>query len=257
MNRNANSAQNAARNTTARSIDYRADWLRAEAGARSHVTGVLDQLRRQHGIAGQDVVELGCGIGTNLQLFLADNRVRGVEGLPEAVLEARQRGIDTLQADLEDPLALPDASADWILCIDVLEHLQRPARCLAEAQRILRDGGRLVINVPNHFDWRGRLHILLGSGIDSQGYFPGSAAWEYPHLRFFQHASIIALLAAAGFGIEEDCSSRVSSLPGARRLAALGGEPALAWLHAQWPDLFCAGFFLVCRKAPTHPDDGA
>ncbi len=240
-------------NQTDRPIAYRADWLLAEAGARSHVTDVLARLRRDRGIAGRDIVELGCGIGTNLQVFLPGNRVHGVEGLADAVREARARGIDTLQADLEEPVALPDACADWILCIDVLEHLQRPERCLAQAQRLLRDDGRLVINVPNHFDWRGRLHILLGSGIDSQGYFPDSPPWEYPHLRFFQHRSIVELLGTAGFVVEADCSGSVSSLPLARRLAALGLAAPLAWLHARAPDLFCAGFFFVCRKAPARP----
>jgi len=230
-------------------IDYRTEWLIAESAARVPVTGVLREMRQSYAIEDRDVVELGSGIGTNLQVFVPGNRVRGVEGMAEAVAEAQRRGIATAQADLDGPLDLPDASADWVLCIDVLEHLQRPATCLDQARRILRADGRLVINVPNHFDWRGRLRIALGSGIDSQRYFPDSPHWEYPHLRFFQRASIEALLRSCGFAVETDYSGRNCTLPRSRQLARLGLGPALAWLALRRPDLFSAGFFLVCRKA--------
>jgi SAM-dependent methyltransferase len=41
-----------------------------------------------------------------------------------------------------------DASADWILCTEVLEHVEQPRRFLAEARRCLRPGGRLLLTVP-------------------------------------------------------------------------------------------------------------
>jgi len=231
-------------------IDYQAEWLVAEAAGRSHVTRLLDGIRQGRKISGMDVVELGSGIGNNLRGFLPGNRVLGVEGLGEAVEESRRRGIDALQHDLGLPLPLPDASADCVLCIDVLEHLVRPEFCLLEARRLLRGGGLLVVNVPNHFDVRGRLRILRGSGIDSQGYFPESSHWEYPHLRFFQHRSIGQLLSKCGFEVESDESSQVSSLPGSALLGQLGLGPILRALGRTFPDLFCPGFFLVSRKAP-------
>ncbi|MEQ8264319.1 class I SAM-dependent methyltransferase [Pseudohaliea sp.] len=61
-----------------------------------------------------------------------------------------------LLADLNRPLALPDASADAILCISVLEHLRRPELCLAEAARLLKPGGVLLLQVP----WQWSLHEL-------------------------------------------------------------------------------------------------
>jgi len=231
-------------------IDYQAEWLVAEAAGRSHVSRLLDGVRQARRIADMDVVELGSGIGNNLRGFLPGNRVLGVEGLGEAVEESRRRGIEALQHDLGAPLPLADASADCVLCIDVLEHLVRPEFCLSEAHRLLRDGGLLVVNVPNHFDVRGRLRILRGSGIDSQGYFPESSHWEYPHLRFFQHRSIGQLLSECGFQVESDESSQVSSLPGSALLGQLGLGPLLRTLGRSFPDLFCPGFFLVSRKAP-------
>jgi SAM-dependent methyltransferase len=43
------------------------------------------------------------------------------------------------------PLPLADASADRVLCHDVLECLPDPDALVAEAARILRPGGRLVL----------------------------------------------------------------------------------------------------------------
>ncbi len=47
-------------------------------------------------------------------------------------------------------LALPfeTASFDSVLCSEVLEHVAEPARLLAEAARVIRPGGRLLLSVP-------------------------------------------------------------------------------------------------------------
>lgn len=42
----------------------------------------------------------------------------------------------------------PDASFDAILCVEVLEHLPRPAEALAELARLLKPGGVLVLTAP-------------------------------------------------------------------------------------------------------------
>lgn len=52
------------------------------------------------------------------------------------------------EVDLERHLPLPEASQDFLLLMNVLEHVYNYAGCLAECFRILRPGGRLVGAVP-------------------------------------------------------------------------------------------------------------
>lgn len=229
-------------------INYETSWLISEACSRDHITEALRAIQQEFAVVGRLVVEFGSGIGTNLAVFAQNNSVLGVEGLTSAAEEARSRGIDTRVEDIEQPTLLPEMSADWVLCIDVLEHLMNPAACLANAHRILRDDGFLVVNVPNHFDLRGRIRILLGSGIDSQRYFATSPHWEYPHVRFFSRRSIEDLLRVSGFKLVADYGPRFVAFPRLHVFRNLGFMPALRAMQARWPDLFSAGFFLICKK---------
>ena len=221
---------------------YQLDWLAAEsAGGRAHMHALLATLQQRHAIRGQAVLELGSGLGSNLRLFSAGNRVQGVEALAAAAHQASSQGIPTLQADISaGPLPWPDASWDWVLLLDVLEHLVDPALALVEVRRLLRPGGRVLLNLPNHFDWRGRWRLLRGAGIDSGRWFPGQPAWAYPHLRFFRHADVLALLAHCGFRLADDVSAQQSSLPWARHWPRLAGR-----CTARWPDLAASGFLVV------------
>lgn len=45
-------------------------------------------------------------------------------------------------------LPLPAASADVVLCTEVLEHLRHPAACVAEIERLLKPGGIALVSAP-------------------------------------------------------------------------------------------------------------
>ncbi len=217
----------------------------AAEGARDHIVRLLSGLKARHGLSQQRILELGSGLGGNLALFAADNVIQGVEAVAEAAEAATRSGIPTLCADIaRGPIPCGEPGWDWILMLDVLEHLVDPHRLLEQARAGLAPGGRIVVNVPNQFDWRGRWGLLRGRGIDASGYFPGSTAWTYPHLRFFRHADLLGLLRSAGFEPIEDASALQSSLPLARHLPRVSRV-----LTRRWVDLAAAGFFVVCRRA--------
>ena len=100
-----------------------------------------------------DVVDVGCGTGTlAIEIARAGARVTGVDGDPEILERARAKaGAAGVEIDWREGLAgdlpLPDASADCVVCSLLLHHLEPPmkAAALAEARRVLRESGRLLI----------------------------------------------------------------------------------------------------------------
>ncbi|MBD5781459.1 class I SAM-dependent methyltransferase [Pelagicoccus sp. NFK12] len=54
-------------------------------------------------------------------------------------------------SNLNEEIKLPDNSADTALVMHVMEHLSEPDNFLAEANRILKDDGFILIQVP--FNW--------------------------------------------------------------------------------------------------------
>ncbi len=94
------------------------------------------------------VIDVGCGSAPYRALFAHATYI-GVE-----VPAASQHGSAKSGADvLYDGRALPfaDASANFVLCNQVLEHVFEPAPFLRELHRILRPNGRVLMTVP--FVW--------------------------------------------------------------------------------------------------------
>jgi len=50
-------------------------------------------------------------------------------------------------------LGLASGSFDWVVSFEMFEHLEEPAKYLAECHRVLRSGGRLILSTPNRAPW--------------------------------------------------------------------------------------------------------
>ena len=93
------------------------------------------------------ILDVGCGTGTNLAELSRFGVVSGVESEPRAVDHCREAGWNvTLSSGDELPF---DAGAfDVVTLLDVIEHVPEDATILAEARRVLRPGGVLLVTVP-------------------------------------------------------------------------------------------------------------
>jgi ubiquinone/menaquinone biosynthesis C-methylase UbiE len=97
-----------------------------------------------------DVLEIALGTGRNLLYYPASARVSGIELSPRMleIAKARARGLgmnaDLRQGDAE-ALEFPDASFDTVVCTLGLCTIPDDRRAIAEAWRVLRPGGRLVL----------------------------------------------------------------------------------------------------------------
>ena len=111
---------------------------------------------------GSRVLDLGCGDGEFLA-FLRDHRQctgYGIEIADANVLACTQRGVNVIQLNLEEGLALfEDQSFDVVLQLDTLQHLRNTEKMLRETARVGRTG---IVSFPNFAHWPNRLHVIKG-----------------------------------------------------------------------------------------------
>ncbi len=99
-----------------------------------------------------DLLDVGCGQGRLLKLLASRaHRVVGVDTDPAARRLARAEvllaGLPNCTLRQGDMLQLPfpDSEFDTIILDDVLSGARNPEKALAEAQRLLKEGGRLLL----------------------------------------------------------------------------------------------------------------
>lgn len=118
--------------------------------------------------AGKRVLDLGSGMGGGLvALRRAGLEVVGLDYNPAycriAQLRGRRYGLRLpLVVGAGEALPFPAARFDAVICLDVLEHVQRPDAVLAEMHRVLRPGGVVLTTVPNRFAFRDPHYHLPG-----------------------------------------------------------------------------------------------
>jgi phosphatidylethanolamine/phosphatidyl-N-methylethanolamine N-methyltransferase len=96
---------------------------------------------------GERLLIIGCGTGADIPFVPPGVEVLAVDLTPAMLAEARAHarpGVTFRQMD-GHALDLPDGSFDAAILHMVLEVIPDPVRCLAEAARVLRPGGRLAV----------------------------------------------------------------------------------------------------------------
>ena len=111
---------------------------------------------------GSRVLDLGCGNGELLAHLSAHRGCSGygIEIADANVLQCVQRGVQVIQLNLEEGLALfEDRSFDVVLQLDTLQHLRNTERMLQETARVGRFG---IVSFPNFAHWPNRLSVVRG-----------------------------------------------------------------------------------------------
>ncbi|UOG74691.1 class I SAM-dependent methyltransferase [Hymenobacter tibetensis] len=97
-----------------------------------------------------DILEIGCSAGPLQQILHTDGytSLTGIDISENAIALAKQRGVPNVSVMDGAKLDFADASFDFVLASDVLEHIEDEELAVREWTRVLRPGGRMLVFVP-------------------------------------------------------------------------------------------------------------
>ncbi len=164
-----------------------------EKAYRYHQLGTEIKRMVRHGVkAPAKILDIGCGTGDRLALLRKEGfEVFGVETSEQALYAKHHFKQPVFHGLLQDA-RYESNQFDAIVLYNVLEHIHRPKEILKEIRRILKPGGKLVVEVPNNQSLQAR--CLKGRW----------AAADVPRdLYYFDESVLTRLLRDSGFEILE------------------------------------------------------
>jgi SAM-dependent methyltransferase len=154
---------------------------------------------------GRRVLDAGCGAGYGTAELTNAATVVAMDISADAIAHARgafgRPGVHFLQGACES-LPFADESFDLLVAFEVIEHLERWREMLAEARRILRPSGVLLVSTPNK-SWYAESRAAAGPNpyhVREFDYPEFEAALQatFPHVHLWSqnHSESIAFVPA-------------------------------------------------------------
>lgn len=214
--------------------DYDAYWdargskmeLSLNSWQKERASFVLEKLRRFPQVS---VLDIGCGDGSFLAYLKHkghSGNLSGVDVSIRALEVAKHFGINAQTLDFAaDPIILQSLpSADFVLLLEVLEHMPNSELLLAEAYKKAEKG--VFFSIPNTGYFIFRLRLLFGKTPMQWRVHPGE------HLRFWTKTDLVWWLNALGYKNYE-----------------VVGYKGVPLLNALWPALFAGGLIVYLHKS--------
>jgi SAM-dependent methyltransferase len=169
-------------------------WIRKlEKGYRYHL--LRDEVSKVVKFTGRSfgkVLDIGCGTGDRLDVFRSVGfETYGVETSDSAEYAKEHLKLNVIKGDLFSA-HFPDHFFDMVTLYNVLEHTHNPTRVSEEVQRILKDDGFLIIQVPNKDSLQYKIFKKRWAAVDVPR-----------DLYYFQTETLGSLLKKAGFKVME------------------------------------------------------
>jgi ubiquinone/menaquinone biosynthesis C-methylase UbiE len=119
------------------------------------------------GFRGRSLLEVGCGIGTDLVRFAQGGAICTGVDLSQTAIDLARKNVDlhglraTLLTGNGEALTLPDASFDIVYAHGVLQYTADAAQLVRECHRVVKPGGRGIFMVYNRHGWLNLMSKLM------------------------------------------------------------------------------------------------
>jgi SAM-dependent methyltransferase len=161
----------------AEDLDYPEELARVPDTAVESFAGVANPFSLGRLAPGEDVLDIGCGAGTDTlvaaQMVASGGRVIGIDMTPEMLSRARAAAaeigatnVDFVEGDVEE-LPFPAENVDVVISNGVIDLIPDKDAVFSEIFRVLRPGGRLQIadvTIQRPVSEEGRRDIDLWTG---------------------------------------------------------------------------------------------
>lgn len=166
-------------------------------------------------IEGKRILDAGCGIGFFSGLCNRKNASVYSLDWARALLEHCNHNYNpgqVIQGDIKE-IPFPNGAFDWVLALDVIEHLYDPSKFLTEIARVLRKEGRLLLETDNRiyiwsFLFLKRVYSFFKKRTSSYQKLKVLKQRELgkgricTHVRIFSVNELVNLVCAHGFEIQ-------------------------------------------------------
>ena len=185
---------------------------------------------------GGDVLDIGCCSGPLHKLLKKLRTDCKITGLDIRITDEYKDEKDTVQGDAQNMKMFGSGRFDTVVAGEVIEHLPAPEKFVAEAGRVLKPGGKLILTTNN----KGALINRLFHTYEEE---------RTTHLHIFTEKELLDLLGRNGFTVE-----KVTMLPYvSSRMPVL--DPLRVLLHHVLPRHLRENFFIVAVKTPRRFHD--
>jgi ubiquinone/menaquinone biosynthesis C-methylase UbiE len=145
------------------------------------------------GFRGQTLLEVGCGIGTDLVRFARGGAIVTGIDLSATAIELARKNFEwhglvprELRVANAEALPYPDNSFDVVYGHGVIQYTSDPARLVRECHRVLRPAGHAIFMVYNRVSWLNALSKVMKVPLEHE---------DAPVLRKFSISEFEQLLA--------------------------------------------------------------
>lgn len=144
---------------------------------------------------GQQVLDVGCGLATDLSRFARGKAITtGIDIAGHAIKLAKknfeQRGLSGSFMQMNgEQLDFADNSFDFVYCHTVLHFTPNPQKMINDIQRVLKPGGTALLMTINRCSWLYFLHQIAGMKID---YMDAPIFHKFNYAEFDQLSSIFS-----------------------------------------------------------------